>query len=427
MIRLPGLLKRFIGFSGLQLLSSLAPLVLLPVLARAAGAPGWASIAVGQSIGILVAAVAMYGWGVVGPVLVAAGDEGERWYQYRASLVSRIALLAITLPIGCTVALVTAAPGFRAVSVLMVCAQSFGALSPAWYAIGIGRPSLIMSYDTGPRLIAVLTSAGLLLLGAPLITYPILLLVSYVAGTALVTLRLSRTRGPEVTQRYGPSAMLHDIKTTLVTQAAPAGAQIAGASYGGATVAVVGIFATTAATAEFASADKLYRFSLTAVVAVGNTFQGWVAELPFPQSRRRMGFSLATLGAIGLTGGLALFLLGHWATTLLFDDALAASARTSLWYGVAFLAICLSTSLGRHILVPLGKTKHLLNATILGAVIGLPAMAFLSKAFGASGGAAGYAVSEVVGTSILALIVWRSVRRTTTAPGAGDDGKDIHD
>lgn len=400
----PAIVRRFAGFSGLQLLSSLAPLALLPILARAAGVEGWASIVSGQAIGTFVASVSMWGWSVVGPALVAGASPHERWAHYRAALASRLGLLALALPAGILVSLLVAAPGYVTVTILMVCAQSIGALSPSWYAIGIGKPRMILTFDAGPRLCGVLVAAVALLVGSPLAIYPLVVLVTSLGGTIAATAYLRKqVRAP--LDRYGWAALIRECTHVLRTQLSAAGTQIAGATYGGATVAVVGIFATTAATAEFASADKLYRFSLMAVVAVGNTFQGWVAERPFPESRRRMKLSLAALAALGLTGGAALAVLGPWATRLLFGAELGASSGTLAWYGLAFLGICLSTSLGRHVLVPLGYTHRLLLATVLGAVVGLPAMALLAQAYGAAGGAAGYAASEVVGAVVLALML----------------------
>lgn len=410
-----GILRRFAGFSGLQLVSSLAPLALLPILARAAGVDGWASIVAGQAVGTFVASVSMWGWSVVGPAQVAGAPVDARWSHYRAALSSRLALLTIALPIGCAVSLLVAADGYVTITLLMVCAQAIGALSPSWYAIGIGQPRMILTYDAGPRLLGVLVAAVALLWGAPLITYPVIVLVTSLGGTVAATLRLradARGAGP-----YTWSAIVRDCTDTLRSQMAAAGTQIAGATYGGATVAVVGVFATTAATAEFASADKLYRFSLMAVVAVGNTFQGWVAEHPFPASKRRMQLSLAALGGLGVMGGAALAVLGPWATGLLFGAELSASGATSAWYGLAFLGICLSTSLGRHVLVPLGYTHRLFLATVIGAVVGLPAMALLARSFGAAGGAAGYAASEVVGALVLGLMLVRGFPAPPPSPG----------
>lgn len=408
----PAVLRRLAGFSGLQLVSAIAPLALLPVLARAAGVSGWASIAAGQSIGTLVAAVSMFGWGVVGPARVAAAsDDGTRWHLYRSGLASRLALLVVTLPLGCAVSLLVAADGYVVLTVVMVCAQSCGALSPAWYAIGVGKPRLILLYDAGPRLVGVLVAAVALSQDASLLVYPLLVLVSSLAGTIAITARL-RADSPRQ-EAYRLRNAWADCRTTLRRNAAAAGTQIAETSYGSSVLAIVGIVATTAATAELASGDKLYRFGLMAVVAVGNTFQGWVAEVPYPESRRRMKASLASLVGLGLIGAVCLALLGNWATGFLFGADLAASSATVAFYALAFLCICTSTSLGRHILVPLGLPRYLLAATVCGAIVGIPAMAALSHRYGAVGGAAGYAASELVMTLVLAVLLLRVSRGRT--------------
>lgn len=406
------LTRRFAGFSGLQILSALAPLALLPILARAAGVAGWASLAAGQSVGILVAAFALYGWGVQGPALVAGASPEDRWTIYRSSLVSRGTVLAVTLPVGYALAVVIAADGYTPLTVLMACAQGIGALSPIWFAIGVGQPKVILFYDAGPRIVAVLVSAGALLAGAPLVTYPLLLIAASVGGIAAFTHHQRRAVGG---RGYTFRQAREDVRRVLRSQASAAATQIAGASYGSATVAIVGLFATTVATAEFASGDKFYRFTLMVVVAAGNTFQGWVAEHPYPRNRPRMLASLASLGTIGTLGALALAIAGPWATGLLFGSDLSVDRATAVWFGVAFLGICLSTSLGRHILVPLGRASQLFAATLAGALVGLPAIAYLSRAYGAPGGAAGYAVSEVVGALVLVAVL---VHRRPSASAA---------
>lgn len=409
------LFRRLAGFSGLQILSAFAPLALLPILARAAGVDGWASIIAGQAVGTLVASVATYGWSVVGPALVAGADPAGRWDGYRSSLASRAALLLVALPVGCLVAWRVAADGFVMLTILMACTQSLGALSPAWYAIGVGSPRMILRYDAGPRLLSVLLSAAAILAGVAIWSYPALVLVATLWGAGAATRRL-RAEAPADRPRYQPREAWHDVVSVIRTQASAAGSQIAGATYGGATVAIVGLFATTAATAELASGDKLYRFGLMAVVAVGNTFQGWVAEVPYPQSRRRMSSSLLALAALGLAGAVGLTALGPWATGFLFGSDLSVTTATAAFYGLAFLSICLSTSLGRHILVPLGLPRYLLVATVGAAVVGIPGMALLAHRYGAAGGAAGYAASELTMALVLAVLLLRVARRRAAVP-----------
>lgn len=409
------LARRFLGFSGLQILSALAPLALLPVLARAAGVSGWASLAAGQSVGALVAAFSLYGWAVQGPALVAAASSDERWEIYRSSLVSRGAVLALTLPAGCLASVAIAANGFTILTVLMTCAQAVTALSPMWFGIGVGRPRLVLAYDTIPRLAGVLGTAIAISLGAPLITYPLVLIIASVVGITAFTRRQARTAAY---RRRRMGSTLADLRRVLRTQASSAAVQIAGASYGSATVALVGVFATTVATAEFAAGDRFYRFALMAVVAAGNTFQGWVAEAPYPRNRTRMRASLAALTTLGIVGAVAIAFSGSWATAVLFGRDLAIGQSTATWFAVAFFSICVSTSLGRHVLVPLDRARELLVATVTSALVGLPAVAILARTHGAAGGAAGYAASELVGTMVLAgLLLWRPPQAAQSSRG----------
>lgn len=418
----PPVLHRLAGFSGLQLVSAVAPLALLPVIARAGGEAGWAAVTAGQSLGTLVAAVCVYGWVVAGPAAVAGAGDADRWRAYRASLSSRGALLLVAAPLGLLVSLAVAPDGFVRLTALMVLMQAVGGLAPPWYAIGVGSPTLLLRYDAGPRIVAMLAAAGALALGAPLEVYPLSVLVASSLGIVALTRHLRRTVGAGVPRgEYGPGAAWRDVGLVLRRDASAAGSQIAGAAFGATTVATVALVATTSATAEFGSADKLYRFALMAVVAVGNSFQGWVAEVPFPAAARRMRASFLGLGALGLVGGAGLALLGPLATRILLGDEVAASHGSTVPFGVAFLAACVSTSLGRHILVPLGRVRDLFVGTVVGAVVGISGTALGGWLAGAAGGATGYALGETAFTLTLAFLLLRAVRTGRTSPsGVGD-------
>jgi len=104
---------------------------------------------------------------------------------------------------------------------------------------------------------------------------------------------------------------------------------------------------------------------------------------------------------------------------VLFGDDLAVGRATFVGLGVAFLAISLNTSLGKHLLVPMGRTGVVLLSTVVGAVIGVASIAVFGRLYGAPGAAAAFAVSEVAVTAVQAvayLAATRAARRSPTPP-----------
>lgn len=61
------LLRRLAGFTFLPLIGMLAPIVVLPIVARVGGPLGWQSIGVGQSVGVVASIAVMWGWWATGP------------------------------------------------------------------------------------------------------------------------------------------------------------------------------------------------------------------------------------------------------------------------------------------------------------------------------------------------------------------------
>ena len=70
--------RRLLGFTFLPFVSSLAPFILLPLLARRVTSAEWAGLGTGQSVGMVGAVAITWGWQLVGPVLIAGVEAEER-------------------------------------------------------------------------------------------------------------------------------------------------------------------------------------------------------------------------------------------------------------------------------------------------------------------------------------------------------------
>lgn len=380
---------RLTGFAGLPLLSLLAPFMLLPLIARLGGVHGWAALAIGQSVGAFAAIVVSFGWTLGGPAKVARATDEARSLLYGDSVVSRTMLLVVVSPLAAVSTFLLSPVGFRAESVAMAVAMAIGSLSPAWYCIGVGRPRLIATYEVIPRVVSVGIAAVLLQLTGDILYYPICLILATVGGVFAFSWRIGGlgTRSGLGVRRVLQS-MWRDRSAAMTVLAAGA--------YSATPVTIMGIVSPFQVVAQFSSADKLNKISSFAIQVLGNSFQGWVAEDRPVRISRRMKASLMAHGVLGMFGFAGLALVGAPLTRFLFGDAVAADELTAIWYGVTFAAVSMNTSMGRHILVPLGRTSTVLRSTIAGAIVGVIAMAVLGLKFGSSGGAAGLAISEVM-------------------------------
>lgn len=403
------LVRRTFAYAALPLLSLLTPLLVLPVISRAATTAEWSALAVGQSIGLVASLVVGYGWPVLGPPRAAQAGASERRELYADSLVSRLLVLSVVGPVVSVLAWFSS-PGEGSAQVLCALTalgQAAVGLSISWYCIGVGAPAKIARYEVLPRALGAVAAAGLVLLTQWLWLYPLALLLSVVGGVSVfsrVTLRGFHRR------RHGTSAL----RSMLRRQTPPTLIEVSAGSYtmGGGFLA--SLVTEPRQIAEFGSADRLNQISLQAIVAVGNALSPWVAESHGSQFVRRARLALAahtTLGVIGLVGIAA---LGPWVSALLFGERLAVGRATATAFGAYFLFVSLQTVLARHILVSRGRVRVVLMATLLGAGLGVPAVIFGARAFGAAGAATGLALGELaiclvlVGPAVLTLRHHRS-------------------
>jgi O-antigen/teichoic acid export membrane protein len=400
---------RLLGFSGLSLLSAIGPLALLPLVARFSDQAEWAALGIGQSVGAFLALPVLFGWNLVGPTRVARASTAERSVLYRQSLVVRLLVFAVCLPVGLVAASVLAPAGAETLAATMTVGMMMIGLSPAWFCVGAGRPAWLALYDAGPRLVATLLAIPLVLLTDSVFPYPICIGLATAAGAAAFSWR----HRPARTEQW-PG--LPESLRAVATDAGPAATVTIAGAYSAAPVAIAGAVLPVGPLAEFVSAERIYRFGLVSVTTLSDSVQGYVSEVHGRDSRRRGTAALAAHAGLGLAGLAFIALLGPWLSAVLFGEDLAVGSATFLGLGVAFLAISLNTSLGKHLLVPMGRTGVVLLSTVVGAVIGVVSIAVFGSLYGAPGAAAAFAVSEVAVTAVQAVAYVLAVRAAGRTP-----------
>ncbi|MFB9645814.1 polysaccharide biosynthesis protein [Microbacterium terregens] len=406
---------RLAGFTGAPILSALAPFIILPVISRIVGADGWANFSAGQSIGILGMVGVLFGWGIVGPVRVArAGSPQEQAVILHESVYSRLVTSAIAIPAAALATFLISGPSFRLESVAVAVAMTVGGFTPAWFCIGQGNPRGLMVFDALPKLAASLISLPVVGLTGQVLWYPALL-VAFTVPAFAIHARVTAHGGMR------GDAASRGLRTVLRTLVPTAAIDAAGNAYGSTAIpiATAGLGASEAS--SFASADRVYRIAIMAVIAFGNAFQAWVLEPAAPDRHRRHRLAIVSHVSLGVLGGLAIAALGPWATALLFGASVAAAPVPSALFGVAFFFLSTTTPLIRNILIPSHKYRLVFTATIAAAVVGLATMIAGSAAGSAGLVALGVAASEATAFAVLVIPAVRALRQMpepdVTPPG----------
>lgn len=393
--------RLILQFGGLPLLGVISPLVVLPLVARVSGTSGWAAIGVGQSIGAVAAIIVGYGWSLSGPVEIAKAprDQWNKiWYEY----LSTVTLLCVaTAPLLAIALCFLVQSSQLSLALLIAFSALLNTFSPTWLAIGAGKASWIAIFDAAPRFISSILAVMLVSVFHSPIPYAIVGLVVPIAATAAFSVLVVRP------QRAAGSISV--VFRRLATDAPAALTASAGSMYSAGVLMIATLTTSSREIAHLSSADRLFRYSTVAIVVLTNALQAWVVVEDPKLRRHRIHRSVTMYLILGIIGGFAFAGLGHISTGVLFGNAVSANPETCAAYGVAFLALCANTVIGRHILLVTRGIRDVARSTLWGAAIGIPAIAWGASLAGAVGGAAGFAASEcvVIAVQLFALVARR--------------------
>lgn len=402
------MLTRLAGFAVLPLLALVMPFLLMPIIGVLVGPEGWSSAIAGQSIGAIASVLVLWGWNVDGTVQVArAVTEDARAEVYARSVRTRLLLSVAIFPLAVVAAVLVARPGFADEASAMALGYTLLGFSPAWYGIGVGKPSLLGLYDTLPRFAATVTAAPLLLLTRSLWPFPVLMAVA----TAVSLWFFHRRFAP------GRPWLPRDFRGALAdlnAQRHTAGINMAGQVYAQTPTPIATATTPALASGPLATTDSLYRLGLFSAVALGNAFQGWTLEPGAPDRRRRHLAAIAAHAVLGVAGLVVLVLLGPPISPLLSADAAPATTILCLYYGLAFAFLSAATPLIRNLLIPAGRQRLVLRVTLVAAVIGLSVMLAAGLSGWVEGVALGMAASEL---AMLLFLLPPALRVLNSAEG----------
>lgn len=397
----PPLWRRLLLFFLVPAVAAVSPLLVLPVVARNAGQAGWASAIAGESVGTVASIVIGYGWVAIGPALISiAGDDARRGFLYRGSIVVRLTVALLALPVMAILCWLVSAPGNEWLAVLMGLQGALIALSFTWFSAGVGKPGAIIVYDSAPRLVVTAASAWAIIQGAPVELYPIAGIAVTLIGTSLFTRRILR-------QYPGTWPSRSEIRDLFRTGAPVALNDVGLVAYSNVPTPLVTVTSSPADAAGFASADKMLKLGQFIPMTLANALQAWITEAHGAARSRRMRLALGAHGALGVAGLVFLGVLGAWASALLFGAEASASTAVLTAMGVTFAFFSIRTSITRHVLYPAGEAAAVLRATLLSTAIGVPLMIGLALWIGPLGAAVGYALTEGAAT----MLLWRRCSR----------------
>jgi hypothetical protein len=391
-------------FLVLPVVSGLAPLVTLPVVARAGDGAQWTAVGVGTAVGSIAATVSSVGWNVQGAAALARLSDDATLAYYARSFWLRLAVTVVTAPASMVVSWLVLGGG-PAATVGAACAGAFalGGLSVGWWAVGNGRPGVLLTVEVLPRLGASVVAALLVGLTGMVLVWPALLVAATVLGLGGFHRRLL---GRTVPRRPNCATVRQDLRSHSSAWVVEA----TGSLYSALPVPVAAALLDSTSSAAYVSSDRLYRFALFVVVAVANAEQRWVLVT---DERRRHVLAVVSMGVVGLTGGALLVTLGPWASAVLFGVEAAADRAVFVPIGIAYCCTALLTPFLRNVLFPRRHGRATSRAVLLSGAAGIATMLVAGSTTRAPVGIAqGLAVSEAVMLAA-ALVITIAVRRPT--------------
>lgn len=396
------LTRRGFGFVVAPLVSILAFLVVLPVLARTATINEFASIALGQSIGAVATLVVSYGWTVTGPADVARADPARRPLFWIDSLRMRLVAFGVVLLPTSAIALALD-PAHSWLAPGLAIATAFAGFSPGWYSIGLGQPSIVVWFDAVPKIAGNLVGV---VLAASLDNLWWYAAAIAIASTVPIVVFDRRCRAEVPADLRGQRSGI-----TWRANLAPTLTEVTAGLYSlGSTALVAGSITSARTVGVFSGGERLTRGGSAGIVVVSSALTAWVAEAHGRVFRRRVTVSLLAHTALGLLGAAILTAFGPALTALLLGDRFELDRTASFAFGVFYLGWSLETVTARHILAARRRNRVLLISTIIGSATGCVAVVVGSAVGGAAGAATGLAIGIFTVIVCQVPTAWRVVR-----------------
>lgn len=394
-----------------------SPLLALPAVTSKYGTAAWVAVAVGQSVGGAVAVVVELAWSLTGPQRMARlGEEAGR----RVLALSLLSKLVLFVPLSVVAAAVSAqlSMAHGGTAALVAVGTTAAGLTSIWYYIGRGSVMKIFATDAFPRLFCVSGAAALILLDAPLWTYPVVGIILPSAVSVAATLFTERI-GLVYFRRISFCRIWFVIRVQSVGMS---GRALSGV-YIALPVAIVSMVAPNAV-AVFAAAERLQRICLQILDAIPSVMQRWVGSASDRQQRHaRIKRAILYNALVGLVAGVGFALGAPLVSRYVFAGSVDLPLEITVISGVLVFVVCISKATGNLALVALNRVKVITLSALAGAVVGIPAILVGAVVKGAGGALLAEVIAELIVVTIqvggVAIALRRSkIELPTAAPAA---------
>lgn len=399
-------LRRLSGFSASIILSTIVGVFTIPLLVRALGPETWASIGVLQTTGQLAAVFVAFGWGATGPSIAASTPPSQRVDFYRHSFRIRGILYLAAVPV-VAVILFLLLRGDALLAILGAIVYVLPGLGAGWYFTGVARPLAFFLCEAVPSTMGAVTGVIAATVTQQAWVVPVCQLLG--SGTAvLLSYRLisrdrDRTAPPTVFPRFWPS--LREQRHAMTTG-------VTSAVYVAMPVLMVTVFFPSALPV-YSIADRLFRYAAIAFLPIQQFFQGWVPAEPAHVDRRARIALVAGI-VVGTVGGACIAVLSPIVSVWF---GIHVPFEVSLPLGIAFVGVAISGLVGYACLVVLGQTRFLARSTVIGAVIGVPALIVTAALHSLPAVAASVAGTELIVAGVQVIVMLGALRRRRPAQG----------
>lgn len=398
-------LSKLLGFSSSALVLAVTSFAVIPAMVTASGQFAWGSITLGQSIGAVTGVIVLYGWGLIGPSIVAGASPTARRVAYAESVVARLVLWVPLAAVGGISSAVIAPDwkGFAAASA--VSTTSIG-LSSSWYFIGVARPYAYLVLETLPRAAGAVAGIALMAMGHSALTGVVSIFIGIIVGILCSAVWILRS-----TTRDGAlPARRRSVRELLLLHRRGIVPSLGLAAYEAAPIMIVSIVAPTIQPA-FALASKVATLATTGLKPLGTVVQAWVLRPNATQVRahRARTALIATAGAsVAITSiaAPATPFLRDWLGQGQIALSLAALTVTSAYIGIYFF----KWTLERAVLVTFDRSRTITRAVVICSAVGLPLVAIGGVSSGVTGALSGVVAGLTAGIVLELCDYARNVR-----------------
>jgi O-antigen/teichoic acid export membrane protein len=389
--------------------STIIALVTIPLLIINLGIENWGDLALIQSLSIFFGIFVSFGWGVIGPSVVATTPNEQRRAVYGESVIVRgwLYILACFAQIAVLLTITDISP---ITIIIGTVASLLPYLGANWFYIGEVRPRHLLYYDTLPRIAGSLAGLLLVIFLSPSLNVYFLTILLFNLLLPVIAFKIIRPQNvliPLQRQFSILRSQLHGLSVAALAS-----------FYVNVPIVIVQVLLPPALP-YFALAERFFKYANVAFSPITQTLQGWIPEDKRNiYHRAKIGIGVSVV--IGIIGFICLTLLISPASSILSHGQIVATHKIGGIFGAAFCAISISQIIGVAILIPLGKSNILARSTFLGALVGVPLMVLFAKNIGiislvglggVGGVALAVAISEWIVTLYQALAFYRLYSR----------------